>query len=116
MADGVKISALTETIKINGNEYIIINQDGVTKRTKISNVQGATNLTNDYLELTADDGSKFRVKVDSNGELVAYDPAVDTATPVEAGTNANLLFDGLIINQIYVPIFLNLQKVTIIQR
>ena len=101
MADGVKISALTETIKINGNEYIIINQDGVTKRTKISNVQGATNLTNDYLELTADDGSKFRVKVDSNGELVAYDPAVDTATPVEAGTNANLLFDGLIINQIY---------------
>ena len=101
MAEGVKISALTETVKINGNEYIIINQDGVTKRTKISNVQGATNLTNDYLELTADDGSKFRVKVDSNGELVAYDPAVDTATPVEAGTNANLLFDGLIINQIY---------------
>lgn len=101
MADGVKISALTETININGNEYIIINQDGVTKRTKISNVQGATNLTNDYLELTADDGSSFRVKVDSNGELVAYDPAVDTATPVEAGTNANLLFDGLIINQIY---------------
>ena len=101
MAEGVKISALTETIKISGNEYIIINQDGVTKRTKISNVQGATNLTNDYLELTADDGSKFRVKVDSNGELIAYDPAVDTATPVEAGTNANLLFDGLIINQIY---------------
>ena len=36
MADGVKISALTETAKVNGEEYIIINQDGITKRTKIS--------------------------------------------------------------------------------
>ena len=99
MAEGVKISALNETLNINGNEYIIINQDGVTKRTKISNIQGATNLTDDYLELTADDGSKFRVKVDSNGELIAYDPAVDTATPATSGQN--ILYDGLIINQIY---------------
>ena len=30
MAEGVKISALTETLNITGNEYIIINQDGVT--------------------------------------------------------------------------------------
>lgn len=99
MAEGVKISALTETINISGEEYIIINQDGVTKRTKISNIQGATNLTEDYLELTADDGSKFRVKVDSNGELIAYDPAIDTAEPAESGQN--VLYDGLIINQIY---------------
>ena len=67
MADGVKISALTETINITGDEYIIINQDGITKRTKISNVQGATNLTDDYLELVADDGSKFRVRVNLVG-------------------------------------------------
>ena len=33
MADGIKISALTETVNINGDEYIIINQDGTTKRT-----------------------------------------------------------------------------------
>ena len=99
MADGVKISALTETAKVNGEEYIIINQDGITKRTKISNVQGATNLTDNYLELKADDGSTFRVKVDANGELIAYDPAVDTAEPAESGQN--VLYDGLIINQIY---------------
>ena len=99
MAEGVKISALTETVNINGEEYIIINQDGVTKRTKISNVQGATNLTDNYLELVADDGSKFRVKVDSNGELIAYNPEVDTAQPAESGQN--ILYDGLIINQIY---------------
>ena len=58
MAEGVKISALTETVNINGEEYIIINQDGVTKRTKISNVQGATNLTDNYLELVADGRSE----------------------------------------------------------
>ena len=101
MADGVKISALTETATVTGQEYIIINQDGTTKRTKISNVQGAKNLTDSYIELVADDGSTFRVKVDGNGELVAYDPQVDEAAPAEEGTNANLLYDGLIINQIY---------------
>ena len=94
MADGVKISALTETANVSGEEYIIINQDGITKRTKISNVQGATNLTDNYLELKADDGSTFRVKVDANGELIAYDPAVDTAEPAESGQNQ--LYDGLI--------------------
>ena len=99
MAEGVKISALTETVNINGEEYIIINQDGVTKRTKISNVQGATNLTDNYLELVADDGSKFRVRVNSNGELIAYDPLVDTGEPATSGQN--VLYDGLIINQIY---------------
>lgn len=99
MAEGVKISALTETININGEEYIIINQDGITKRTKISNVQGATNLTDSYLELVADDGSKFRVRVNSNGELIAYDPQVDEAESATSGQN--ILYDGLIINQIY---------------
>ena len=99
MADGVKISQLTETVSITGEEYIIINQDGTTKRTKLSNVKGADNLTSEYIELTADDGTKFRVKVDANGELVAYNPAVDTAQPVESGQN--VLYDGLIINQIY---------------
>ena len=99
MADGVKISQLTETISITGEEYIIINQDGTTKRTKLSNVKGSDNLTSEYIELTADDGTKFRVKVDTNGELIAYDPEVDTAQPVESGQNA--LYDGLIINQIY---------------
>lgn len=99
MADGVKISQLSETVSITGEEYIIINQDGTTKRTKLSNVKGSDNLTSEYIELTADDGTKYRVKVDSNGELIAYDPAVDTAEPVESGQNA--LYDGLIINQIY---------------
>ena len=99
MADGVKISQLTETISITGEEYIIINQDGTTKRTKLSNVKGSDNLTSEYIELTADDGTKFRVKVDANGELIAYNPEVDTAQPVESGQNA--LYDGLIINQIY---------------
>ena len=99
MADGVKISQLTETISITGEEYIIINQDGTTKRTKLSNVKGADNLTSEYIELTADDGSKFRVRVNSNGELIAYDPQVDEAESATSGQN--VLYDGLIINQIY---------------
>ena len=102
MAEGVKISALTETVNITGQEYIIINQDGVTKRTLLSNVQGSTNLTDNYVELLADDGiTTYRLKVDDKGELIAYLPEVDTAAPVEEGANKNLLFDGLIINQIY---------------
>ena len=96
---GVKISELTETLNVTGSEYIIINQDGITKRTKLSNVQGATNLTQDYLELVADTGETYRVKVDGNGKLIAYSPEVDTAEPATSGQN--ILYDGLIINQIY---------------
>ena len=102
MAEGVKISALTETNNITGNEHIIINQDGVTKRTLISNIQGADNLTSEYVELTADTGEVYRVKVDGNGALIAYDPEEDTAVGVQPDVEGgNTAFDGLIINQIY---------------
>ena len=102
MADGVKISQLTETINITGEEYVIINQDGVTKRVKVNHIKGADNLTSDYVELTSDTGKKYRLKVDDNGELIAYSPEVDTATaPTPDKEGGNILYDGLIINQIY---------------
>ena len=75
MAEGVKISALTETLNKTGNEYIIINQDGVTKRTLLSNVanlsgggSGSGSLTGEYVELTAETGEVYRLKVDDRGE------------------------------------------------
>ena len=85
MAEGVKISALTETLNVTGDEYVIINQDGVTKRTKISNITsvggGSGSLTGEYVELTAETGEVYRLKVDDRGELIAYSPEVDTAKP-----------------------------------
>ena len=105
MAEGVKISALTETLNVTGDEYVIINQDGVTKRTKISNITsvggGSGSLTGEYVELTAETGEVYRLKVDDKGELIAYNPEVDTAEPAQADAGQNILFDGLIINQIY---------------
>ena len=105
MAEGVKISALTETLNVTGDEYVIINQDGVTKRTKISNITsvggGSGSLTGEYVELTAETGEVYRLKVDDRGELIAYSPEVDTAEPAQADAGQNILFDGLIINQIY---------------
>lgn len=101
MAEGIKISALTETSLINGSEYIVINQDGVTKRTLVSNIKGADNLTQEYVELTSDTGETYRLKVDDRGTLIAYDPEVDTATPAQPDADQNILYDGLIINQIY---------------
>ncbi len=98
MADGVKISELNETINITGDEYIIINQDGITKRTKVSNISNTGSAT-EYIEMVADTGETYRVKVDGNGELVAYDPKVDTGSPATSGQN--ILYEGLIINQIY---------------
>ena len=103
MAEGTKISALTETINVKDDDYIILNQDGTTKRTKIANIKGASNLTSEYLELTDDQGNTFRVKVDDRGQLIAYKPEVDTAEPAKEGTGDNVPFDGLIINQIYGP-------------
>ena len=51
--NGTKISALTEVISVNDDDYIIVNQNGSTKRVKVKAVKGANNLTEEYVELTA---------------------------------------------------------------
>lgn len=95
---GKKISELIQVQNLTGEEFVPIAVDGMTKKVKVSSLKGADNLTSEYVELTGDDGEKYRVAV-KNGELYAYNSKVDTATPPNVGENPR--YDGLIINKMW---------------
>lgn len=95
---GKKISELNQTIKLTGEELIPLYADGDNKSVKVKYLKGADNLTADYVDLVADDGNRYRVKV-QNGQLVAIPLEVFSKEPAVEGDNT--LFDGLIINKMY---------------
>lgn len=97
--NGTKISALNEVLSVSNDDYVIVNQNGTTKKVKVQAIKGADNLTSDYVELTATNGGKYRLKVNEDGEMICYPSEVDTAK--EATEGENIYYDGLIINQIY---------------
>ena len=93
-----KISELTQSTVITGEELIPFVLDGQNKVVKAKHLKGADNLSDDYVDIIGDDGKEYRVHV-VNGEAVATRMDVFTAAPAVEGENA--LFDGLIINQMY---------------
>lgn len=93
-----KISELTQTINLTGEELIPIAVEGQNKVIKAKYLKGADNLTNEYVDLLGDDGVTYRCKI-INGKLVAIKSSAYTSTPAKEGEN--VLFDGLIINQMY---------------
>ncbi len=100
MADK-KISELTQSINITGEELIPFVLDGQNKVVKAKYLKGADNLGEDFVDLVGDDGQEYRVKV-VNGEPVAMRMDVFNASDAVAGAiNPDEIFDGLIINQMY---------------
>ena len=99
MAENKKISQLTQTINISGEELIPFVLDGQNKVVKAKYLKGADNLGEDFVDLVGDDGQEYRVKI-VNGEAVAIRMDVFTKADAVEGENTQL-FDGLIINQMY---------------
>ena len=97
MADK-KMSELSQTINITGEELVPILIDGQNKVVKTKYLKGADNLTNEYVDLIGDDGNTYRMKV-VNGKATFTKIEAYTATGAVEGENAT--FDGLIINQMY---------------
>ena len=93
-----KISELTQSTVITGEELIPFVLDGQNKVVKAKHLKGADNLSDDYVDIIGDDGKEYRVHI-VNGEAVATRMDVYTAAPAVEGENT--LFDGLIINQMY---------------
>ena len=94
-----KISELPETSRVQSEDYLMVVQDGSNKKVKVSAIRGATNLTEQYLELTAEDGTSYRAMVNQDGELIVMPSEFDTAEA--PNDNDNQLYWGLIINQMY---------------
>lgn len=100
MADK-KISQLTQTTSVTGEELIPIVIDGQNKVVKTKYLKGADNLGEDFVDLVGDDGQEYRVKV-VNGEAVAVRMDVFNAADIEIGeVNPNPACRGLIINSMY---------------
>ena len=100
MAENKKISQLTQTTNITGEELIPFALDGQNKVVKAKYLKGADNLGEDFVDLMGDDGKEYRVKI-VNGEPVAVRKEVFTAPDAE-DTGANpTLYTGLIINSMY---------------
>lgn len=102
MADikGTKTSEFTETINPGLEDYLPLIQDGTNKKVKVKYIKGASNLTDEYVELLDDAGEKYRARINDKGEFVAQKAIAYTAEDPDPADNRNL-FQGLIINQIY---------------
>ena len=98
MAENKKISELTQSTVVTGEELIPFVLDGQNKVVKAKYLKGADNLGEDFVDIIGDDGKEYRVHV-VNGEAVATRMDVFNAEPAVEGDNP--LFDGLIINQMY---------------
>ena len=98
MAENKKISQLTQSTTLTGEELIPFVLDGQNKVVKAKHLKGADNLGEDFVDIIGDDGKEYRVRI-VNGEAVAIRKEVFDAEPAKNGDNK--LFDGLIINQMY---------------
>ena len=98
MATNKKISELSQVISLTGEELVPFVLDGQNKTVKVKYLKGADNLSEDYIDLVADDNNTYRVKV-VNGQLVAT--RLDAFTAEGAKEGDNTLYAGLIINQMY---------------
>ena len=95
-----KISELTQTNVVTGEELIPFVLDGQNKVVKAKFLKGADNLGEDFVDLVGDDGQEYRVKI-VNGEPVAVRMDVYNAEDaVDTGLNPTL-YTGLLINSMY---------------
>ena len=95
-----KISELTQTINITGEELIPFVLDGQNKVVKAKYLKGADNLGEDFIDIVGDDGNTYRIKV-VNGKTVATRIDAYTAENPSVETINPTTYTGLIINSMY---------------
>ena len=94
-----KISELAEATVIQPEDFLMVIQNGMNKRMKVSTIRGATNLSDHHLDLTAEDGMVYRAAIDSKGMLSIMPLESELADLPSETDNAN--YHGLIIHQMY---------------
>lgn len=95
-----KISELTQTTSLTGEELVPFVLDGQNKVVKTKYLKGADNLGEDYVDIIGDDGNTYRVKV-VNGEIIATKIEAYTAENPSVETINPTTYTGLIINSMY---------------
>jgi hypothetical protein len=75
--EGRKISEATQIINLTGEELIPVSADGAAKAVKVKYLKGADNLSENHVDLVAEDGNTYRAMI-KNGELVVVPMEVFT--------------------------------------
>ena len=89
-----KLSSLTEVVKVNDNDYLLILQNGDSKKVQAGKLQGAKNLSDEYVDLVSKDDTnkQFRMILRDDGEPLVYPIEVFTAEGWKQGDNLNVPF------------------------
>ena len=98
MAENKKISELAQVTNLTGEELIPFVLDGQNKTVKAKYLQGSSNVAENYIDVVADDGQTYRLRL-IGGQLQATKVEAFTAEDAQEGDNAR--FAGLIINSMY---------------
>lgn len=86
---------------INDSDLIMVYDGNSSKLITADLLKGADNVSDDYVELTGEDGNSYRIKVDSLGKAHAIKSEAFTAVNPNPTDNTNDKYQALIINQMW---------------
>ena len=72
---------------VNDTDKILVYDGNNSRTVEISKIRGASNLTNEYVELQGGDGKLYRVYVDNEGNAKAIKSEAFTATNPSVNDN-----------------------------
>ena len=91
----------TQKNSVNDTDKILV-YDGTDSRTvEVSLIRGSSNVTNEYVELTGEDGNLYRVFVDYDGNAKAIKSEAFTSADPNSTDNIEDKYQSLIINQMW---------------
>ena len=93
--------SVTQKNTVNATDKVLVYDGAVSRTVEVGLLQGSTNVTDKYVEITGEDGKLYRVFVNGIGDTkVVKSEAFTSNAPLETD-NLEGKYQGLIINQIY---------------
>ena len=92
---------VTQKNSVNSTDKILVHDGSVSRTVEVGLLQGSTNVTDEYVEITGKDGKLYRVTVGSDGKPKAIKSEAFTAATPNPEDNLELKYQALIVNQIY---------------
>ena len=91
----------TQKTTVNDNDKILVYDGSDSRIIEVSLLKGATNLTENYVELKSVDGELYRVYIDAEGNAKAIKSEVFNGAKPSVEDNTNQKYEALIINQMW---------------
>ena len=92
---------VTQKASVNNTDKILVYDGTVSRTVQVGLLKGASNLTNEYVELEGKDGNLYRVFIDKEGNTKAIKSEAFTVNNPKEEDNLEPKYQALIINQIY---------------